>query len=59
MTVFLVTSVFMLGIVLAMSVGVILSGRRLRGSCGGVGNSCACKEQGVAEGRGCAVRAAP
>ena len=26
----------------AMAIGVLLSGRRLRGSCGGVGDSCRC-----------------
>ncbi|MBW2288878.1 MAG: hypothetical protein JRG80_19825 [Deltaproteobacteria bacterium] len=26
----------------AMAIGMLLSGRRLRGSCGGVGDSCHC-----------------
>jgi hypothetical protein len=26
----------------AMAIGLLLSGRRLRGSCGGVGDSCRC-----------------
>lgn len=29
-------------VMLAMAVGVLFSGRRLRGSCGGVGDSCRC-----------------
>jgi len=31
----------------AMAIGVIVSGRRLRGSCGGVGEACACDQAGV------------
>ena len=30
----------------AMSLGVMISNRELQGSCGGVGNSCACDEAG-------------
>jgi hypothetical protein len=29
-------------VMLAMAIGVLFSGRRLRGSCGGVGDSCRC-----------------
>lgn len=29
-------------VMLAMAIGVLFSGRRLRGSCGGVGDSCTC-----------------
>ena len=29
-------------VVLAMAVGVILQGRRLKGSCGGAGEDCSC-----------------
>lgn len=33
---------------LAMALGVMLTGRRLQGSCGGIANgSCVCKEQGI------------
>ncbi len=31
----------------AMAIGVIVSGKRLRGSCGGVGDACACDVEGV------------
>ena len=29
-------------VMFAMAIGLLLSGRRLRGSCGGVGDSCRC-----------------
>ena len=42
---------FTLGIfafmMLAMSVGVIFSGRTLKGSCGGVGGECPCEDAGT------------
>ena len=31
----------------AMAIGVILSGRTLKGSCGGVGGNCPCDEAGT------------
>lgn len=41
MMIFGATLVLFLGVVLAMSVGMIFAGRRLRGSCGGsAGGSC-------------------
>ena len=39
----IVTIVAFAGLMAMMSVGVLIGGRRLRGSCGGVGN-CACEE---------------
>ena len=39
--------------VLAMSVGVLISGRSLKGSCGGISGSCPCTE---AERRTCSRR---
>ncbi len=42
----------------AMAVGVMVSGRRLRGSCGGVaGGNCACKAEGRAPGASCPKKA--
>jgi hypothetical protein len=32
-------------VVAAMAIGVIFSGRRLRGSCGGTGRDCSCSEE--------------
>ena len=34
----------------AMAIGVVVSGKRLRGSCGGVGGDCACDKAGIAKG---------
>ncbi len=31
----------------AMAIGVIMTGRRLKGSCGGVGDACACDRAGI------------
>jgi hypothetical protein len=45
MTLILTISLFAL-LMLAMSVGVLLSGRELRGSCGGVTADCACEAAG-------------
>jgi hypothetical protein len=42
MATFLATLVIFGAVVLAMSVGVIFQGRRLRGSCGGTGKDCEC-----------------
>lgn len=46
MMLFVLTFVMLLGMCALMSVGVVFSGKRLRGSCGGVGSSCACDEAG-------------
>ena len=55
MALFLITLSFMLLVVLAMSLGVMITGRRLKGSCGGLASgSCACKEQGIEPGQACA-----
>lgn len=40
----LVTIVFFGIVVTAMAVGVIFSGKALRGSCGGTGTNCECSE---------------
>jgi len=43
-------------LMLAMSVGVIMTGRRLRGSCGGVGSDCACEKEGIPRAQDCPLR---
>lgn len=43
---FVVTFVFLLGLMGLMSVGVVLNGKRLQGSCGGKGADCACDAAG-------------
>ncbi|MDH5675943.1 MAG: hypothetical protein OEZ06_27715 [Myxococcales bacterium] len=51
----LATVVIFLAVVAAMATGVVLSGRRLRGSCGGVpGDDCSCS---AADRKACAERA--
>jgi hypothetical protein len=42
MATFLATLIVFGLAMLAMAVGVLISGRRLRGSCGGVGEACRC-----------------
>ncbi|MGV6859304.1 MAG: (Na+)-NQR maturation NqrM [bacterium] len=48
MQIFIITFVVLLLAVAGMALGVIFSGRRIHGSCGGVGNSnggsCACAD---------------
>jgi hypothetical protein len=46
MQVFLLTLGIVAALMGGMAVGVILSNKPLRGSCGGVGASCACEEAG-------------
>ncbi len=47
MTTTLIVAIVLFGGVMAiMAVGVIFSGKRLRGSCGGVG-SCQCRADGI------------
>jgi len=50
MTVLLLTIAVIAIAMGAMAVGVAVSGRRLRGSCGGVGGDCACDKAGVPAG---------
>ena len=49
METFLATLLLFAAVMLAMGVGVAFSGRRLRGSCGGVGRDCSCDEAARAE----------
>lgn len=47
MTVVLLTVAIIAIAMGAMAIGVAVSGRRLRGSCGGVGGDCACEKAGM------------
>ncbi len=42
MITFLATLVVFGAVILAMSLGAMIQGRRLKGSCGGVGEDCSC-----------------
>ena len=44
METFLATFLFFGAVMGAMAIGVIVHGRRLKGSCGGVGGDCPCDE---------------
>jgi hypothetical protein len=46
MELFYITLVFFALMMFLMSLGVMISGRRLKGSCGGVGGECPCDEAG-------------
>ena len=46
-TTLLLTIALIALLMLAMSLGVMISNRELQGSCGGVGSSCACDEANV------------
>jgi hypothetical protein len=49
MTVLLLTLLAFLVVMAAMAIGVMLTGRRLQGSCGGLATgSCPCKREGIA-----------
>lgn len=43
-------------IMTVMSVGVVVSGKRLRGSCGGVASDCACEKQGIEKPADCPLK---
>jgi len=43
-------------IMTVMSVGVVVSGKRLRGSCGGVSSDCACEKQGLEKPSDCPLK---
>jgi len=45
METFFATLVIFLAIVGAMAIGVVFTGRSLRGSCGGTGEGCECSEE--------------
>ena len=53
MDTFFATLLIVAAVMAAMSVGVVVSGRRLRGSCGGMGKDCECDEEAR---RACALR---
>jgi hypothetical protein len=42
MTTFLATLIVFGAVTLAMSLGAMIQGRRLKGSCGGTGDDCSC-----------------
>ena len=45
MTTFLATATIYCLAVAAMAVGVVFTGRELKGSCGGTGRECSCSEE--------------
>ena len=47
MEMFIIAASLMGFMMLAMSVGVIFSGKELKGSCGGVGGNCPCADSGT------------
>ncbi|MGI9432477.1 MAG: (Na+)-NQR maturation NqrM [Myxococcota bacterium] len=50
---FLVTLLVFGTVILAMSLGVLVQGKRLKGSCGGTGKACSCSPLAA---RNCPVR---
>jgi hypothetical protein len=54
METFIATLILFGAVMAAMAVGVVVSGRRLRGSCGGTGKDCACDDEAR---RSCALKA--
>jgi hypothetical protein len=57
MQILLLTFGIFAALMAGMGIGVIFSNKPLRGSCGGVGGSCACEEAGKPG--ACKVEAAP
>jgi len=53
MTTFLATLVALLAVVVLMALGVLIQGKRLRGSCGMTGDDCHCS---LLQARGCEHR---
>ena len=53
MPTFLAALVIFAVVLSAMSIGVILQGRRLKGSCGGLGGACTCSALAA---RSCPIR---
>ncbi len=47
MTIFLLTFAVLLTAVAGMAIGVVVAGKRLKGSCGGTESSCECLRQGI------------
>jgi len=47
MLIFLLTLAGIAIVMAAMAIGVAITGRRLKGSCGGVGGSCECERAGI------------
>ena len=54
METFVATLLFFGAVMAAMAVGVMFSGKRLKGSCGGTGKDCACDDEAQ---RSCALKA--
>jgi len=54
METFFATLLFFGAAMAAMGIGVMVTGRRLKGSCGGTGKDCACDDEAR---RSCALKA--
>jgi hypothetical protein len=54
METFFATLILFGAVMAAMAIGVMVSGRRLKGSCGGTGTDCACDDEAQ---RSCALKA--
>jgi hypothetical protein len=53
MDTFFATLLIVAAVMAAMAIGVVVSGRQLRGSCGGIGKDCECDDEAR---RACALR---